>query len=197
MKYNLSEILETIKHRRNVKPEDFSSRKVAKEIIEKMIDAARWAPTHALTQPWHFNVFMDDGLQKFAHFHSEKYKEITPTESFKPATYELLKARPLKASAIIAIGMKRQEIEKIPEIEEIAAVACAVQNMCLVATAYGIVTYWGTGGLTYTPHMKTFLGLGEKDKCMGLLHIGYPGIEWPLGQRKPTEYYTEWILQNN
>ncbi len=193
MKYNLSEILNNIKDRRTVKPEEFSSRKVHKEILEKMLEAARWAPTHGLTQPWFFNVFMEEGLQKFAQFHSEKYKEITPEAAFKPNVYELLKNRPLKSSAIIAIGMKRQETEKIPEVEEIASVACAVQNICLVATSYGISTYWGTGGLTYSDEMKTFLGLGKKDRCMGLLHIGYPAIEWPIGQRRPLEYYTNWI----
>ncbi len=193
MKYNVSEILDVINNRRNIKPEDFTERKVHKEIVINMLNAAKWAPTHGITQPWRFNVFMNDGIKKFAHFQAETYQKITPIELFKQPMYDKLASRPLLASVIISIGMKRQETEKIPEIEEIAAVACAVQNMSLVATAYGLGVYWGSGGITYTEEMKEFLGLSSKDKCMGFLYIGYPNIEWPLGQRKPLEYFTEWI----
>ena len=40
--------------------------------------------------------------------------------------------------------------------------------------------------------MNTFLKLKEKDKCLGVLYLGYPSIEWPKGQRKPIEYITDW-----
>lgn len=192
MRHNVSEILNIIKDRRTIKPEHFSSREVHPEILEKMLDAARWAPTHGLTQPWQFQVFRKGGLQTLSHFHAETYKNM-PQEEVKVKNIELLQNRISKASAVISIAMKRQETEKIPELEEIEAVACAVQNMCLVATAYGIGTYWSTGGLVYTESMKTFLGLQEKDRCLGLLYIGYPELEWPLGQRRPSEYYSKWI----
>ena len=48
------------------------------------------------------------------------------------------------SSAIIAVSMKRDVTEKIPEIEEIEAVACAIQNMLLTATAYGLGTFWSS-----------------------------------------------------
>ena len=193
MKYNVSEIIEVIQNRRTIKPEDFSDRKVHKEIIETLLDNARWAPTHALTQPWQFKVFMNEGLEQFGAFHAETYKESVSDEQFNERKYLKLKNRPSLASAIIAIGMKRQETKKIPEIEEIAAVSCAAQNIQLVATAYGIGTYWGSGGMTYSDEMKEYLGLKKEDKCLGFLFVGYPKIEWPKGQRRPIEYFTEWV----
>lgn len=195
MKYNLSEINEVIRNRRSIFTKDFSTRKVHKEMIETMLDNARWAPTHGQTQPWYFKVFMGEGLQRFGNFHSEAYKSKTDPEKFLEKKYEKLKNNPLKASAVIAICMKRQEIEKIPEIEEVEAVACAVQNMHLTATAYGLACYWGSGGMTYSEEMKEFLGLGEKDKCLGFFYVGYPAIEWPKGQRRPIEYFTDWVLE--
>jgi nitroreductase len=96
---------------------------------------------------------------------------------------------------VIAIGMKRQETEKIKEIEEIEAVACAVQNMHLTCTAYGLGAYWSTGGATYSNEMKAFLNLEEKDKCLGFFYIGYPQGEWPTQSRRPIEYVTEWVLE--
>jgi nitroreductase len=90
--------------------------------------------------------------------------------------------------------MKRQAEEKILELEEIEAVACAIQNMHLTCTAMGLGGFWATPKLIYTSAMNEFLNLGEKDKCLGLFYIGYPAIEWPTkSHRKPLEYTTEWV----
>ncbi len=193
MRHNLSEITAVIQDRRTIFPEQFSTRKVHRELIEKLLNNAIWAPNHGMTQPWRFKVFSGEGLKKLAEFQATHYREITPEEKFDEGKYRKLLERPLKASAIIAICMKRQETEKIPEIEEVEAVACAVQNMYLTAAAYGLGAYWGSGGVTYTPGMKTFLGLQEKDRCLGFFYLGYPDVEWPKGQRRPIEYVTEWI----
>ena len=40
--------------------------------------------------------------------------------------------------------MQRDPGERIPEWEELASVACAVQNMWLSATSYGIGAYWSS-----------------------------------------------------
>ena len=40
--------------------------------------------------------------------------------------------------------------------------------------------------------MKSYLNLGEKDRCLGLFYIGYPDIDWPRSQRKTLEHKTEW-----
>jgi nitroreductase len=89
--------------------------------------------------------------------------------------------------------MKRDERESVPMEEEIAAVACAVQNMHLTATAFGLGAYWGTGGMTYHPKMREYLGFTEKDRVMGLFYVGYPNIEWPRKSiRKQVREITEW-----
>lgn len=193
MRYNLSEITELIRNRRTIYPEQFSNRKVHKEQIELILNNALWAPTHGNTQPWRFKVFMEDGRQKLSDFLSATYLKLTPVEQQNDQKLAKLLTRPLKASAIIAICMERQPEEKILEIEEIEAVACAVQNMHLTTTAYGLGGFWATPKLIYTSEMNDFLGLGEKDKCLGLFYIGYPEIEWPKAHRKPLEYVTKWI----
>jgi nitroreductase len=192
MRHNLSEVFELIKDRRTIYPEQYSERKVHKEIIERLLNTAIWAPTHGKTQPWRFKVFTDNGLNTLATFLSDTYKLQTPEEDYSELKSEKLRARPLKSSVVIAICMERQESKRIPEIEEIEAVACGVQNMQLMATAYGIGAFWSTPKLVYSTEMNTFLNLGVDDKCLGLLYLGYPEIEWPTGQRKPIEYVTEW-----
>lgn len=193
MKYNLSEVTELIKDRRTIFPESFSDRKVHKEQIELLLNNAIWAPTHGLTQPWRFKVFMDEGKTRLGEFMRDLYVNSVPKEMQKVKKIEKIISRAAKASAVIAICMERQASEKIPEIEEIAAVACAVQNIHLTCTAYGLGGFWATPKLSYSDEMKDFLDIGPKDLCLGLFYVGYPGQTWPKGQRKPIEYVTEWI----
>ncbi len=193
MKFNLSEITELIRFRRTIYPEQFSQRKVHKEQIELILNNALWAPTHGNTQPWRFKVFMEDGRNRLSDFLGKTYSEIIPLEKQSELKRAKLEKRPLMASAIIAVCMKRQETEKIAEIEEIEAVACAVQNMHLTCTAYGLGGFWSTPSLIYNEQMNAFLNLDPKDKCIGLFYIGYPAVEWPKGQRRPLEYMTEWF----
>lgn len=192
MKYNLSEITEIIKNRRTIYPQFYSSRKVHKEIIEHLLQNATWAPTHGMTQPWRFKVFTEDSRKTLSDTLSMLYKQLTPTEKFREDKFAKMQARPFQASAVIIAYMKRGDNPKIPIIEEISSVACAIQNLCLTATAYGIGSFWSTPKIIYTKEMNDFLKISDEDKCMGIIYLGYPNDEWPRGQRKPIEYLTEW-----
>lgn len=192
MRYSLSEIEAVIKDRRSIYPKDFSERKVHREIVERLLDNARWAPTHHMTQPWRFKVFMEENKERLAEKLTELYQNAIPSEEQKEGKKEKLVEKVKKSSAVMAICMERDPEERLPEEEEIASVACAVQNMHLMATAYGLAAYWSTGAIVYSEAMKGFLGLGEKDRCLGLFYIGYPAIDQPKGQRKPLEYFVDW-----
>lgn len=192
MKHSLSDIRALIKDRRSIKPEDFKPRKVLDDQLKEILNSARWAPTHGMTEPWHFVIFQERALNDLGLFMANNYKSFTESENFSQKKYEKLLQRPLLSSVVIAICMKRQEVEKIPEIEEIEAVACSIQNMHLTATAYGLGGYWSSGKVSYSEEMKSFLKIKSKDKCLGLFYLGYPKIEWPKSHRKPLEYKTEW-----
>ena len=192
MKYNLSEITDLIKDRRTIYPEQFSDRKIHKEQVEHILNNAIWAPTHGNTQPWRFTVFMDESRQDLADLLGKLYLEETPIEKQNDMKLAKMITRPIKSSVAIAINMKRDETGRIAEIEEIEAIACAVQNMHLTCTAYGIGGFWSTPKVISSPKMNEFLHLGEADKCLGIFYMGYPAEQWPKGQRKPIEYLTEW-----
>ena len=134
----------------------------------------------------------EDARQDLSQFLGKTYQEVIPVELQNDAKLAKMMRRPLLASAVVAVSMARQPEEKILEIEEIEAVACAIQNMHLTCTAYGLGGFWATPKIIYTPQMNAFLGLGEKDKCLGLFFIGYPEIEWPKSHRRPLEYTTKW-----
>lgn len=192
-KYPIEEINDLIKNRRSVFPKQYTGETVDNAIIEQMLENANWAPNHGKTEPWRFFVFTGDGLKTFAAFQSSLYKELTPEDDFNEMKYQKLQNSPLKASHVIAIAMKRQPSEKIPEIEEIEAVACAVQNMYLTATAYGVGPYWGSGGVTYQEEAKEFFGLGPNDKLLGFFYVGVPTSEPKEGVRGEYKEKVTWI----
>jgi nitroreductase len=192
--FDTQQINQVIAYRRSIYPTMYSGERVDDAIISQMLENANWAPTHKLSEPWRFVVFTGDGLQKLADFQSSLYREVSSQKgTFKEETFQKLATKPLEASHIIAIGMKRDEKESLPEIEEIESVACAVQNMYLTATAYGVGCYWGSGGVTYFEEAKAFFGLGTKDKLLGFLYVGMPKGKWPEGRRKPIADKVSWV----
>ncbi|MGK7899351.1 MAG: nitroreductase [Xenococcus sp. (in: cyanobacteria)] len=193
MNFSYEKVNNLIKSRRSTKPRYFNGKKIADDIVWQILENASWAPSHGLTQPWRFKVFTDEGLQKLANFQADLYQKLTPEEKFNSDKYERMKTNVLNCSHVIVIAMERQKSAKIPEIEEIEAVACSVQNMALSATAYGICSFWGSGGVTYTQELKDFLGLGEKDLCLGYLYLGYSDNAATVSRRDPIQEKVEWI----
>ncbi len=184
-----------IKNRRSVFPDQFvPGKKVDDNIVEQILTNATWAPNHGQAEPWLFTVFTDKGIQKFAELQSELYKATTP-DNFKEATYLKLQTQPLKASHIIAIGVKKTPKPGIPLTEDIAAVACAVQNMYLSVAAYGLGGYWSTGGITYRLQAKAHFGLGEEDLLLGFFFIGHVAVPSPRGKRKPLDEKVVWVKE--
>lgn len=194
MMFNTEEFNTLVRRRRSVYTGQFTGEKVDEAIILQMLENANWAPTHGLTEPWRFTVFTGDGIKKLAEFQAELFKKVTMANgTFNEGKYEGLKTKPLTASHVIGIGMKRDEKGKVPEIEEIEAVACAVENMYLTATAYGVGCYWGSGGITYMDEAKSFFGLGQADKFLGFLFIGVNGSKWPEGKRGAISDKVTWV----
>ena len=187
------EFNELIRSRRSVFPDQLQpGKKVDDNIIREILINATWAPNHGKMEPWHFTVFTDQGLQKLADYQSEMYRQHAGT-SFKEITFNKLQQNPLKASHVIAIGMRRTTGKNIPEIEDIEAVACAVQNMYLSLTAYGLGGYWTTGGVTYINDAKSFFGLGEADKLLGFFYIGHVAIPSTGAKRQPLSEKMTWV----
>jgi len=194
--FNIEEVNKIIRNRRSMFVAQFKENDpIDDSIIAEMLENANYAPTHKLTEPWRFTVFSGEGLKKFADFQADLYKaRAEKAGTFVEATYQRFKENPLKASHIISIGMKRDLKANLPEMEEIAAVAMAVQNIYLTACAHGLAGYWGTGGPTFYPEAKSFFGLEEEDQLMGFFFVAKPTTDrWPEAKRKPIEEKITWV----
>lgn len=179
-----------IRTRRSIFPPEYIDKAIPRDVIEAILENANFAPTHRLTQPWRFTIFRGEGLKKLADFLGETYRSQTTPESFSEAKYEGTRNKVLKSSCVIAINMALHP-EKVPEWEELAAVASAVQNMWLTATALDVGAYWSTpGNLTALEH---FLHLEPNQKCVGLFFMGYHQAKEKPAVRKPIDEKLTWV----
>ena len=185
-----------IRSRRTWRPEDMDpGREVPQALLDAMFENANWAPTHGLTEPWRFRLYRGAARAGLASGLQQLYADHTPPGEFRPDKHAKLGSTPLLAPVIIVICMHRQPGGKIPEIEEVAAVACAVQNMHLTARAAGLGAFWSSPPVLDTPLAKSFFGLREADRCLGLFYVGWlkRGERWPTSVRGAISEKVEWV----
>ncbi|QEM06113.1 cation diffusion facilitator family transporter [Mucilaginibacter rubeus] len=195
--YDTRQLNEIIKHRRSIYPYQYiKGKQVPEEIVRQILENAIRAPNHKQTEPWRFKVFSGEGLKYFGDLQASLYNQFAG-ESFNEDRHRKMREYPLMSSHVISIGMRRDDTGKLPENEEIEAVACAVQNMFLSVTAYGLGSYWTSAGITYFEEAKPYFDLQRKDKLLGFFYIGYPAKTITgVSKRNPLEVSTEWISDN-
>lgn len=190
MNESIEVINQLIRTRRSIFPPDYTAEEVPRAVIETIVENANFAPTHRLTQPWRFTVFRADGLHKLADFLGETYRAQTPPESYKDIKYEGLRSKVLKSSCVVAINMEVHP-DKVPEWEEVAAVACAVQNMWLTATALNVGAYWSSPA--NLDALTQLLDLPPTQKCLGFFYMGYHAAPEKPAVRKPIADKLTWV----
>lgn len=192
--FDVNVINKLIRERRSVFPKEYSGAPVGDAIVNQILFNATWAPNHKMTEPWSFMVFTGEGLKKLGEFQGECYKQVaTAKGKFEQDKYEGLITKPMQSSHIISVAMKRDPAKRVPELEEIGAVYCAIQNMYLTATAYGIGGYLSTGGITFYEEAKPFFNLGADDKLLGFFHVGVMAKQPNDSKRQPVEKKTVWV----
>lgn len=193
MSLTAEQLNELIKQRRAVYPQYYNDKPISRKVIEQILENARWAPTHKLTQPWRFKVLTGKALDQLSEYLGEYYKQNTPPGEFSQKKFNKVVQKPLKSACVIAICMMRDAQQRVPEWKELAAVACAVENMWLSCTAYGIGCYWSSPeSVVKGPEL---LKLAEGEKCLGLFYMGYYDNPLPPTPRDPIETKTTWISE--
>lgn len=193
---NFEETLELIRARRSIKPVDLGNAPIPEDLLRRLLEAASWAPTHGLREPWRFCVFATETARaELAEFLAAEYERVTPAPAYKEEKAHKLRTTPMQASAVLVIGCERDPKGNIPPWEDLAATACAVQNLHLAATAAGLGGYWsspdaavGDGGIAQ------FCGWPEGTGALGLFYLGWvrPDAPQPRRMRKAVESFATW-----
>jgi F420 biosynthesis protein FbiB-like protein len=201
-----STVFNTIKNRRSVRR--FSSANVPKEVIQRVFDAAQWAPSAHNSQPWRFVVVSDlKAKQKLAKSMSAKWKEdlqkdgVAPAVSEKVAGSSVEKFTSAPVMVVACLSMKemdsyRDETRRQAEfVMGVQSVAAAVQNLLLAAHAEGLGGCWYCAPLFCPEQVRKALEIPENVYPQALLTLGYPDESPRAPARKPLEsivYQDRW-----
>jgi nitroreductase len=147
---------------------------VPRETVEELLELARWAPNHHLTNPWRFRVLGPASL--------ERLKQAAPDGAAK-----LDRAPTLVACSVLQTG------DELQNAEDVCAGACAVYAVMLAAHERGIATYWRTPQALREPAGREALGIGDDEHVLGLLHLGFADREWAAPARDERAVYTRFL----
>lgn len=184
------ELFEALVSRRTI--HKYEDRPVPDEIIERALEAARWAPNHKLTEPWRFLVVGPETREALGRVAErlalEKAAHMPPEERDRQVKRAIEKVT--KLPALVVITAARSPEDSFREREDYAAACCAAQNLQLSLWADGVGCQWGTGGVTRDAESYRILGL-DKDAVdiIGFFKIGYP-LDVPKVARRPLEELT-------
>lgn len=184
------DIFKTISERRSIYPHQFKTETVEDSTVKKLLELANWAPTHRKTEPWRFKVMTGEFKDKAGAFFKDIY--IKTTENPKNIKAKKIEEKFKLSSHVIVVCMQRDPAESVPEWEEIAATAMAVQNIWLASASMNVGMYWSTPAFKNKFSELSLLNDGEI--CLGFLYLGYFDEKQELLERNSsTETKTLWL----
>ena len=183
--HEIDKSLGFIASRRSVYPKDFTAIELTKDQLQSLLSVACYAPTHKLTEPWHFVGFMNDRIEEFRYLQTKVLKETIIDERTREIKLKKLDFKCAQSAAVVAIIMKRDSEKRVPQWEEISAVSCAVQNIWLHADSHGLCGYWSSGSTANYQIVRSHFDLNDEDLHLGWLFLG--GIpDEPRRERRRT-----------
>jgi nitroreductase len=165
------EVEEAIRGRRTHKA--FRPRAIPKDLLDDLLELARWAPNHHLTNPWRFRVLGPSALARL--------KEAAGPEG----------ASKLDRAPTLVAATARRSDDPVQDQEDLCATACAVYAVLLAAHNRGLAGYWRTPGVLRTPEGLDALTITPDERFVALIHLGWSRQDKePPDRLAPGDYVT-------
>jgi 5,6-dimethylbenzimidazole synthase len=164
--------------RRDVRGNRFSSKTVEESKIDKILEAASWAPSVGFSQPWEFIIVEDKAIRSkiVTSFEQVTAKAKEQFSDEKQALYAKLKLEGIKEAPVnIAVFYRPSKLPVLGQssMQETGkySVVCAIQNMWLMARAMNIGLGWVS--ILEPQAVKKILNAPEDAELVGYLCLGY------------------------
>jgi nitroreductase len=185
-----SSVITAIRSRRTIKA--FRSDPIPQETLWRILDAARWAPNHHLTEPWRIAVIGTQSREALADaLGNQTASSQDPSvvaKAKEEARQKVMSSPVLLAITCLLTGNPAQQVE------DLAAVCAAMQNLQLAAWGEGIGTHWNTGRVTRLPETSTLLELSDRgEQLVGFLYLGYPAQVPEPPKRRPIQDFVRML----
>ncbi|MDQ6751429.1 MAG: nitroreductase family protein [Actinomycetota bacterium] len=142
----------------------FAPDPVPRELLDELLELARWAPNHHLTNPWRFRVLGPRALSALKH-----------------AAGAEAASKLDRAPTLVAVSATGSE-DPVTAEEDLCAAACATYAVLLAAHARDLAGYWRTPAVLRTQAGRAALGIPGGERFVALIHLG-----WPRQEKAPPE----------
>jgi nitroreductase len=153
----------------------YGAEPVSRETLEELLELARWAPNHNLTNPWRFRVIGAQAL-----------------EALKQAAGPEAAAKLDRAPTLIVASQVRAD-DAVQDEEDLCAVATAISYVLLAAHARGLAGYWRTPGVLRTQEGRDAVAVPASERILGLIHLGPPRQDKEAPGRLPVGDYVTFL----
>jgi nitroreductase len=153
----------------------FRPEPVDRQTLDELLELARWAPNHNLTNPWRFRVLGPRSL--------ERLKEAAGAEG----------AAKLDRAPTLVVASVVEAEDPVEREEDNAAAAVATYIVLLGAHARGLAGYWRTPEVLRSPEGRAAVGLGDDERLIGLIHLGQPRQDKEAPPRLGTGDYASYL----
>jgi nitroreductase len=170
----MTSLSELVRARRTTKV--FGTDPLDRDTIAELLELARWAPNHHLTNPWRFYVLGPAALARLK-------------QAAGPAAAVKLD----RAPTLIAVGATQGGEDRVRDEEDLLATGCAAFLVLLGAEERDLAGYWRTPAVLRTPEGRAALGVPDDVHLIGLLHLGPRRQEQPAPERAPLEDVVSWL----
>ena len=185
------EVLEALRSRRSVSA--LTDAVPSREMVERIIEAAVWAPNHHLTEPWRFHVLAGDARQAMGDAIGDTLtRDLDMSEPVNMAEARSARVKLSRAPVVIVVSQEGN-LDPVGDLEDYAACCCATQNLLLAAHAEGLASKWRTGAMASYPAAREYLGLGEHDRIVAFVYLGYPSVSAPPDRRARKAPRVRWL----
>jgi nitroreductase len=168
-----------LKSRRTI--HDFKADLPPETLIYEAIDAARWAPNHRLTEPWHFYLLGRGTAEAIADLNADMIAARGDAEGAAKK-----RARWRAVPGWLMLTCNRSE-DAVQEREDFAACCCAAQSFMLYLWSAGVGVKWTTGKVIRDPRFSELVWIDPaREFPVGIFWYGWPA-EIPVTARKSVE----------
>jgi nitroreductase len=165
---------EAIRTRRTHKA--YGPEPLPREEIDELLELARWAPNHNLTNPWRFRVIGPASL--------DKLKEAAGPEAA---------AKLDRAPTLVVASYTTQPDDLVQDEEDMAATSVAVYIVLLAAHARGWAGYWRTPAVLREDAGRAAVGVPDGERVLGLIHLGPRRQDKQPPDRAPSGEYVTYL----
>ena len=167
------ELEEAIRGRRTHKA--YRPEPVDPAALAELLELARWAPSHHLTNPWRFRILGPGALARL-----------------KDAAGPEAAAKLDRAPTLVAVSVVTPD-DPTEAGEDRDAAAVAAYIVLLAAHGRGLAGYWRTPGVLRSPAGRAALGIGDDERVLGLLHLGTPRQAQRVPERADPADFVTWL----